>query len=114
MLLDPVQVVGDIGVDRWEAFDAARLHAEAHDARQHPLELFIVVEHEWRTGVTLKRAEGEKENIFLLELKQLRFGDIMTNVTMSKRPKCRKGQNVKNLKCRKGQNVVSPKCRKIK
>lgn len=61
VLLDPVQVVGDIGVHRWEAFDAARLHAEAHDAGQHPLELFIVVEHEWRTGVTLRRASrGEK------------------------------------------------------
>lgn len=66
VLLDPVQVVGDIGVHRWEAFDAARLHAEAYDARQDPLQLFIVVEHEWRTGVTLKRAVGgwgERENI---------------------------------------------------
>lgn len=45
VFLDPIQVVGDVGVHRWEAFDSALFLSETHHSGQHPLKLFRVVIH---------------------------------------------------------------------
>jgi hypothetical protein len=52
VLLDPVEIICHIGVDRWVAFGAAFLLPEADDAREHPLELLRVVMHQGRAAVT--------------------------------------------------------------